>query len=85
MLMIVAAIIFLFLIRLQFPKSKSISEILRRRYGQSILKILRTFEKLNYLIRKAELDLEFLLRCRDSNVIPNFLNFKLAVSLLKLL
>ena len=85
MLMIVAAIIFLFLIRLQFPKSKSISEILRRRYGQSILKILRTFEKLNYLIRKAELDLEFLLRCRDSNVIPNFLTFKLVVSLLKLL
>ena len=57
MLMIVAAIIFLFLIRLQFPKSKSISEILRRRYGQSILKILRTFEKLDYLLRKAELDL----------------------------
>ena len=85
MLMIVAAIIFLFLIRLQFPKPKSISEILRRRYGQSILKILRTFEKLNYLIREAELDLEFLLRCRDSNVIPNFLNFKLVVSLLKLL
>ena len=85
MLMIVAAIIFLFLIRLQFPKSKSISEILRRRYGQSILKILRTFEKLDYLLRKAELDLEFLLRCRDNNVIPNFLNFKLVVSLLKLL
>ena len=83
--MIVAAIIFLFLIRLQFPKSKSISEILRRRYGQSILKILRTFEKLDYLLRKAELDLEFLLRCRDNNVIPNFLNFKLVVSLLKLL
>ena len=83
--MIVAAIIFLFLIRLQFPKSKSISEILRRRYDQSILKIIRTFEKLDYLIRKAEPDLEFLLRCRDSNVTPNFLNFKLVVSLLKLL
>ena len=85
MLMIVAAIIFLFLIRLQFLKSKSISEILRRRYGQSMLKIIRTFEKLDYLIRKAELELEFLLRCRDSNVIPNFLNFKLVFSLLKLL
>ena len=85
MLMIVAAIIFLFLIRLQFLKSKSISEILRKRYGQSMLKIIRTFEKLDYLIRKAELELEFLSRCRDSNVIPNFLNFKLVFSLLKLL
>ena len=76
MLMRVAAIVFLFLIRLRFPKSKSISDILRRRYSQSTLKIIRKFEKLDYRLRKAELDLEFLLRCRDSNVIPTFLNFR---------
>ena len=79
----VAAIVFLFLIRLRFPKSKSISDILRRRYSQSTLKRIRKFEKLDYRLRKAELDLEFLLRCRDSNVIPNFLNFRVSSHYLK--
>ena len=35
-----------------------------------MLKRIQKFEKLDYRLRKAELDLEFLLRCRDSNVIP---------------
>ena len=64
--------VFLFFIRLRFPKSKSISDILHRRDGQSALKRIRKFEKLDYRLRKAELDLEFLLRGKDSNVIPNF-------------
>ena len=67
--------VFLFFIRLRFPKSKSISDILHRRDGQSALKRIRKFEKLDYRLRKAEFDLEFLLRCRDSNVIPIFLKF----------
>ena len=37
------AIIFLFLIRLQFPVSKSISDSLHRRYGQSTYKRIRKF------------------------------------------
>ena len=36
---------------------------------------MRKWEKFDYRIRKAELDLEFLLRFRNSNAIPNFLNF----------
>ena len=31
--------------------------------------------KLHYCVRKAELDLEFLFLCRDSNTIPNIWNF----------
>ena len=34
-------------------------------------------------MRKAKLDLQFLCKCDDSNVIPNFLNFRLAKSHLK--
>ena len=79
----VAATVFLFLIRLRFLKSKSIPEILRRRYSQSVLKRIRKFEKLDYRLRKAELDLEFLLRCRGSNVIPNFLDFRVSSHYLK--
>ena len=40
-------------------------------------------EKLDYCLRKAELDLQFLCKCDDGNVIPNFLNFRLANSHLK--
>ena len=47
------------------------------------LKRIRKFEKLDYRLRKAELDLEFLLRCRDNNVIPNFLNFRVSSHYLK--
>ena len=78
----VAAIVFLFLI--WFPKSKSISDILHRRYGQSRLKRIRKFKKLDYRLRKGELDLEFLLWCRDCNVVkPIFLNFHVSSQSLK--
>ena len=62
------------LIRLQFPKSKSISGILHRKLGQSTL---------DYCPRRVELDLEFLLRCRDSSAIPNFWNFHVRCQSLK--
>ena len=75
MFMKVAAIVFLFLIRLRFPQSKSLSQIIRTRYGDKINEIIK---KTDYRLRKAELDLEFLVKCRDNNVIPKFLNFRLA-------
>ena len=83
MFMKVAATAFLFLIRLRFPQSKSLSQIIRRRYGDKIIERFRKFEKTDYRLRKAELDLEFLVKCRDNNVIPKFLNFRLANLLLK--
>ena len=78
MFMKVAAIVFLFLIRLRFPHSKSLSQIIRRRYGDKIIKRLRKFEKIDYRLRKAELNLEFLVKRRDNNVITKFLNFRFA-------
>ena len=77
MFMKVAAIVFLFLIRLRFLHSKSLSQIIRR-YGDKIIKRLRKFGKTDYRLRKAELDLEFLVKCRDNNLISKFLNFRLA-------
>ena len=78
MFMKVAAIAFLFLIWLRFPHSKSLSQIIRSRYGDKIVKRLRKFEKIDYRLRKAELDLEFLVKCRDRNMVPKFIynNYK---------
>ena len=36
------------------------------------------FEKADYKLRKAKLDIIFLVRCQHKNVIPNFLKFHLA-------
>ena len=33
------------------------------------------FETLDYKVRKVQLGLDFLCKCEDSDVIPNFLNF----------
>ena len=85
MLMRVGVNVFLFLMLLRFPKSKSISENLRRMYGQGTLKMIRKFEKLDYRLHKAELDLELLSRCRDSNVILIFLNVFVSSQSLKFL
>ena len=37
-------------------------------------------EKLDYHLRKAELDLQFLCKCDVNNVTPNFLKIRLANS-----
>ena len=57
-----SSIVFLLLTRLRFPHSKSLSEIIRRRYGDKTIKRLRKFENIVYRLRKAELDLEFLVQ-----------------------
>ena len=62
---------------------KSIAEVIWSRFSKNTVKRIQKLEKLDYRLRKAELDLQFLCKCDDSNVIPNFLNFRLANSHLK--
>ena len=79
----VAGIVFLFLARVRFPKSWSIAEVIRCRYTENTVKRIRKLKNLDYRLRKAKLDLQFLCKCDDSNVVPNFLNFRLANSHIK--
>ena len=79
----VAVFVFLFLGRVRFLKSKSIVEVIQSRYSENTVKRIRKLEKLDYRLRKAELGLQYLCKCDDNNVIPNFLNFRLANSHLK--
>ena len=79
----VATLVFLFLICLHFRTSKSISNIIKERYGCEILKLIRRFEKIDFKFNKATLDLDFLYYCHNNNLIPTFLklpNKKLANS-----
>ena len=58
--------------------SQSIPSVIGRRYGHDTIKLLRNFEKLDYKIRKVELDMCFLRKCELKYVVPNFLKFRLA-------
>ena len=66
---------FLFIIRLRFPRNQSIADVIRKRYGGKALKNVRKFERLDYQVRKCQLAIEFLNTCHKYNVIPNFLRF----------
>ena len=43
-----------------------------------MLREVRQFEKLGYKLKKVQLVLHFLCKCKDSDVLPRFLNFRLA-------
>ena len=73
----VVALVFIFLIRIRFPSYLSVVEVLRNRYGASLVKNNRNLEKIDYKYRKFQFNLNLLQTCQQSNVIPKFFQFKL--------
>ena len=71
-------LVFLFIIHIRFPKGKSIAGINRSRYGEVFLRKIHKFEKTDFKLRKGHLHLRFSVGCKKSNLIPKFLQFKLA-------
>ena len=65
----------LFLVRLRFPVDKSITYILQSRYGNTEVKDIRKFEKIDFVLWKCQLDLLFLEACFKNQAITKFLNF----------
>ena len=63
------------MIRIRFPVDKSIAYILRSRYGNTLVKEVRKFEKVDYKLRKCKLDIVFLETCLENKIIPKFLKF----------
>ena len=74
--MFVAALVLLFILRLRFPKGQPISNILTRRYGRPALLSFRKAEKSYFKAKKVELDLKFLKTCKDYDIIPKFIRFR---------
>ena len=79
----VFACVLLFIIKCRFPAKKSIADIIRGRYGEDTLVKIRRLEKLDFKLRKCDLDLEFLEICLENKIVPNFLKFKVPNSALK--
>ena len=79
----VFGLVLLFIIRLRFPWSQSIADVIRKRYADKALKNVKKFERLDHQVRKCQLDIEFLNTCHKYNVIPNFLQFRVTNKTLK--
>ena len=66
------------MIWIRFPEDNSIAYILRSRYGNSLVKEVRKFKKIDYKLRKCKLDMVFLETCLEKKTIPKFLNFRVS-------
>lgn len=75
--MFALTLVLLFIIKLRFPKDKSITQILFKRYGQTGVHSFRRCEKALFRLEKLKLDHRFLIQCKCYQVIPKFLRFKL--------
>lgn len=74
---LVAHLVILFIIKIRFCSSSSVSKILSERYGIGGLNLFRKFEKTFKKLQKFKLDLIFLETCQINNTIPKYLNFRL--------
>ena len=74
----VIALVFMFFARIRFPVNHSIVNVLWKRYGKNLVKNVRKFEKYDFKYKKMILDLDFLLACKEKNVITMFLRVKVA-------
>ena len=72
------ALVFIFLVRLRFPSRLSLLQVIRNQYGGTVVKLVRNFKKVDFKHCKAALDLNFLQTCLSFNVIPKFLQFRVA-------
>ena len=71
-------LVFMFLIRLTFLKNMSLTQVIHKPYGNTVAKLVRRFEKLDFKHQKAALDLQFLKTCQEFKVTPKFLQFRVA-------
>ena len=72
-----------FIIRLRFPQGKPISQVITRRYGRQTWLSVRNWEKHLKKWEKVKLDIIFLERCIQYDIIPKFIRFKLCNNLLQ--
>ena len=80
MMNFVISLVFIFLTRLRFSSRLSIPEVLKKRYSDRALKLVKKFEKIDIMHKKVLLDIQFLKICEDHNVMPKFLRFKVVNS-----
>lgn len=74
----IVTVVLLLSARIRLPTHNSIVGILRKRYGQNLVKEVRALQKLDFDYRKASLNVGFLIYFRSNNVIPKSLYLKVS-------
>ena len=75
--MFIFALALLFITKLRFPPHRSLYSVILGRYNSEGLKLVRSYEKLEYKLLKCKADVEFLSCCQTNHLTPKFLQFKL--------
>ena len=73
----ILSIVFIFLLRLRFPRNQPIIQVIERRYGRRLVILYRKYERLCKKFNKCQCDISFLKICKSYNIVPKFLRFKL--------
>jgi len=72
----IAVLVLTFLIKLRC-RNQDIFNFIRDRYDENALRTFKSYLKISRKLLKAELDLDFLTKCKVYNIFPKFLRFKL--------
>lgn len=81
--MFALTLVLLFIIRLRFPAERSIASIIKVRYGNATLQLIRKYESTDLKYKKCELDIEFIENCIKHELFPTFVRFKVSNSQLR--
>ena len=71
------AFFILFIIKIRFPRTKTLIQVIHDRYNEETVRQFRKLEKLEKKLSKIACDLSFLNKCARFNLRPRFLNFRL--------
>lgn len=71
-----AVLVYLFVLTIRRLSGKPITTYIKSKYGKTALDTFRRTEKLSYRSKKLQKDIKFLNICKNYDVIPQFLNFR---------
>ena len=74
---VITTFVLMFILKLRFPSRIPFTTTIVNRYNQSTLNLYRKYERLEFKVRKIQLDINFLQKCKAYGIIPKFLNCKL--------
>ena len=71
-----AVLVHLFILSIRRLSGNTLTQYVRTKYGKPALDNFRRIEKLSFRSKKLQKDIEFLNICKDYDVTPNFLHFR---------
>ena len=76
--MFALTLVLLFIIRLRFPKGRSVAEVISKRYSLGTLRLVRKFEAADLKHKKCKLDIDFIDKCIKHELFPTFVRFRVS-------